>query len=199
MGSGVNGARGFYAAGGGADAGMYPASGYGFTSLSADPVDATGDSTFTDGTFFVCRMWVPAGKPLAAVGVAVQTAATGGSASGANGVVVYEDDGTQAGVQSNTAMWSGAGWRFTDLATPIAAQGAGRCVRVGIAVGGWTGVRLWYANRTPGAETIINGGRTSSHRRCVFASGVAAFPASITPASYGTPSAFLPPIGLAAS
>lgn len=178
--------------------GYYPPSGYGLVSLSVDPVDATGDSTFTDGTFFVSRMFVPAATPVATVGVGVSVAATGGAAANGNGVVIYEDDGTLAGSQSVPNLWnSGAGWKFADLGTPVAAQSAARWVRVGILVGGWTGVRLWFANRTTGAEAIISGGRTSTHRRTVFASGVTAFPASITPASYGTLTAFLPVIGLA--
>lgn len=183
-----------------ADPGYYPPAGYGLNSLCADPVEFDGDSSYGAGSFFIVRMWVPPLEPIASVGVGVQTAATGGAASDTNGVVIYEDDGTQAGSGVAANLWnSGTGWVFTPLGAPIAAQLAGRFVRVGILINGWSGVRLFYANRNSGSSIIVNGGKTATHRRIAFSSGVLAFPASIDPVTYGSTSAFLPLIGLSAT
>lgn len=188
--------------GGGVDPGLFPAAGYGCISLSADLDNFDGDSTFTDGTFFIARMWVPANQQIAAVGVGIQTAAAGGAASNTNGVVVYEDNGTQAGSGTNANLFNGStGVVYQTLTSAVAAQGSGRFVRVGVLVGGWTGVRLFYANRGTGAAytAMINGSRSGVNNRAVFNTGVTAFPASITPASYGTPTTFIPLLTLAAS
>jgi hypothetical protein len=180
--------------------GYYPPVGYGLNSVSADPAAFDGDSTFGSGSFFIVRMWVPPGEPLAAVGVGVSAAAVGGVASDTNGAVIYDDSGTQVGSGVAANLWnSGTGWVFVALGTPIVAQSAGRFVRVGILVNGWSGVRLFFSDRNTGSNLVLNGGRTATHRRCSFNSGVLSFPASITPASYGSSSAFLPLIGLSAS
>lgn len=177
-----------------AGAGYYPISAMGFCAIAAAPETFTGDSSLSTGDFFVPRMWVPGGQPIARAAVHIHTAGTFASDGLFNGAVVFDDAGNQLGISADTpTLWAAAGWRNVALTATIAPQAAGRFVRVGFMCRGWTGTHLWFSS--PFAD-VLNGGITTTHRRNIVQTGTTAVPASINPATFGTASSFVPPFAL---
>lgn len=184
------------ASGGAAALGYYPPDAYGFFALSCPVEAAKGNSS---PATFVVRMWVPASQPIAKVGLAINTAGTWVSNGNVSGHAVYEDDGTKAADTGDIAgtLWTSAGWAVASLTTPVGAASSGRYVRVMVVANGWSTLQIQYTTGTK--DVVLNGGNGVTNRRNVFASTPATFPASINPATYGTPNDFMPLMGLASS
>lgn len=173
-------------------AAIYPLGAYGFVSASGPMENFTANSTFNNWTV---RMFVPGGKAVTAVLVAVNTAGTLG-AGGLNGFAVYSDDGTaQLGITpTDNRLWDSVGWRTASLGMPIAAQSADAYVRVVVAVNGYT-ASPYIPYAVIGASDGLFLNRQS--RRTAYLGGLSVFPASFNPATYGTLTNYLPFIGLA--
>lgn len=94
----------------------------------------------------------------------------------------------------DATLWEDIGWQSATMQATIAAESSGRFVWVIALVNGWTGMFTLYA-----VSLSINGGVGAlTHRRAFFRAGTADLPASFDPASYGTTTGFLIPVGLAA-
>lgn len=181
--------------------GAYPLSAYGFVA-AAMPIEHFNESgNLGDGTLFLTRVWVPGGAAITGIAVHVRAAGVApGGAADFNGGVIYSDAGAQVGItaDNDTGLWDVVGWHALDLVAPIAAQAAGRFVRVGVVMNDYTGtVGLWYGLGASGNVPLNGGaGAASGHRRSVFENGVTTPAASITPATYGTLTGFTAPVAL---
>lgn len=175
--------------------GVYPLSGYGFFTISAQP--EAFDSSAGDGGggyIRIVRMWVPANKVINGLCIHVFQAGTYGG-SGWNGGGIYDDSGNL--VQSTAdipTLWDTTGWRDANLTSAIPAQSSGRFVYAAVLSNGYTGLQFLFAvTSTP---TPLIGGHGVTNRRNMFESGNSTLPASFNPATYGTAGGYLPAIGL---
>lgn len=156
----------------------YPLAGYGFIAASMPLEAADGDSNH--GPNWCTRIWVPAGKAIAHVGIFVTI--PGAAGTGVNGFGVYDDDGDfVAATVNDLSLWTADhDWAFASFASPIAAQGSGRFVRV---VSVASGTDPWVLYWTQGsAEKVMQGGiGVTNHRRAI--AGItdfsSAFPSTI--------------------
>lgn len=171
---------------------VYPLEGMGFHSASCDPVTPQVQSTF--GTWHL-RVWIPAGKPLATVGIVITSAGTLG-AGGLNCYGLYSDDGATLIGQTpiTNSLWTGTNLVVATLSATIAAEPVGRFIRVIPNVEGYSGSpSVAYVVPVHSAGATING---TGHlqRRSAFVSSpfTGAFPASIDPDTLGTATNFLP-------
>jgi hypothetical protein len=144
----------------------YPLSGYGFIASSFPLESASGDSDH--GPNWTTRVWVPAGKAIAAIGTFVTI--SGSAGSGYNGFAIYDDTGNKVDeTPSDDNLWiADHDWIFKALTTPIAAQETGRFVRVVSVVQGG-GNNPWVAYWTRGGmDKVIQGGYgVSNHKRAI--------------------------------
>lgn len=172
---------------------VYPLSAYNWHSASVDPTECQGNAALDNGYF--ARIFVPAGKAITTLGTIVKTAGTVG-AGGLNGFKVFDDTGAGvAATVDDNNLFTAAGWVTKALGSPIAAQGADRYVWVGVASKGYTAAPVILFAVT-GTQVTDGGGNSVTHRRGIFSS-ITSWPASFTPASYGSSlSGFLPLIVL---
>lgn len=173
----------------------YPLAGYNFIAASLPIEAAHGDANH--GSNWCTRVWVPANKPITAIGIFVTI--PGSVGSGNNGFAIYDDDGAfVAGTVSDNNLWTvDHDWSIKALAAPIAAQSSGRFVRV---VSVASGTDPWILYWTQGsAELLMQGGYgVTNHRRAIasVADFSASFPSTID-LETGSTFDFLPLIVLA--
>jgi len=140
----------------------YPLSAYGLFSASFPIEAASGDSNH--GPSWCTRLYVPKNKAITAIGAFVTI--PGSAGTGYNGFGVYDDAGNfvDSTPDDDTLWQADHNWSFKALASPIAAQGADRFVRI---VSVCSGTDPWVAYWTHGGmDKIIQGGYgISNHRR----------------------------------
>lgn len=159
---------------------VYPIEeGYGYHSASISPDDATAASGIGG---WHTRIWVPAGKAISTAAIFVTTAGVGTPTLA--GFAVYTDDGqTKLGeTTADNNIFASTGTRSGTFASPIAAQGSGRFVRVLFSQNYSTsGVSCTFATENgPGGGAAFNGGLAV---RTAFFSALSSFPASFDPST----------------
>ncbi len=110
----------------------------------------------------------------------------------ASGVAIYTDAGVLVQSVLNNAFFTSTGWKTATLTSTIAAQSTERYVYLGLITNFVTLPGIY------GQLDSIWNGLPSTHRRVISSTGVTAFPASFTPASYGVNEITVPFIGLGA-
>lgn len=169
------------------DPAPYPLSAYGLvtSSFHMDSANSVAN-TVSVNTIEIYRMWVPPGKTLTGAATFVTTAGAAATASGASGFALYSDDGaTQLAITpTDYALFTTAGLRSAAFTTPVAAQSAGRWVRLAMIHTCVTVPKFMTGFGMTAA--VLNSARTGIHRRGIFATGTTAFPASFNPATFGT-------------
>ncbi len=170
----------------------YPLSQYGFHSSSVDISSATGTTTLLNGKLYLTRILVPANVTISKIYFYVKTIGLM-LLTGTSGVALYTDAGVSLGTVISNALFGTVGWRTATLSTPVASQANARYIWVGIMANVTTSPVICSVNFTPS-----NGGSTTAHRRNISNLGVATFPSSITPASYGSLEDDTPLIALSA-
>lgn len=169
---------------------VYPISSYGFVAVSMNIEAARLATGFGN---WVTRVWVPAGKAIAKVGVYVT--GTGVTGSGLNSFAVYSDAGDLLqSTPTDNDLWTSEGWTIRSLSSPIAAEGSGRFVRVAVALNG-SSPNVLYASHD-GPSTVYNGGDIS-HRRAYAVGSRGSWPSTINPATEGDDYPYLPLVVLA--
>ncbi|MEU1731382.1 hypothetical protein [Streptosporangium sp. NPDC020145] len=176
----------------------FPLSGYGLLAASGDPLSFLNVSSLGGNTVFLARVWVPAGTPITSLWCAVRDGGTYSGSSTPNQLGLYTGAGVPVDATPNdSTLWTASGWRGRALAGgTIAAQGAGRWVYVGIIAGGMSGVNIPYpvgANDGHASWFAIGSGVTA--RRAMYA-GATSLPGPFDPTSYGTPTSYVPLVGI---
>jgi hypothetical protein len=178
--------------------GLYPLSAYGFFTASAVIEAFTSNSTASN--FMATRIFVPAGKPIVGIGTVVRSVGTLNT-GGTNGFAIYDDSGgLVASTVSDDNLWLSTGWQTKTFTSTIAAQASDRFVYACMMVNGYSAnPGILYNVLGNGVNNASGGGYgVPNHRRFFYNNGVASWPASFNPASYGLdPSGFLPLIALA--
>jgi hypothetical protein len=174
---------------------VYPLlEGYGFHSTSVDPAAAAGDSTFAS---WMVRVWVPAGKVITTIGQPVALAGTVTGATDLDAWAVYSDNGSSLlGQTANVpSFWTTVGMRTASLLAPVAAQGAGRFVRVLANLSTFSAaphVAYFIAGGSSPTYSINGNPATLQRRTAATSSYAGSWPSSISPASLGTALQYLP-------
>src|SRR5690606_30747703 len=92
---------------------VYPLlEGYGFVGASYRPMPS-GTSVLGNGVMHFARVWIPAGREIDGLWIAVRTAASGhDGTSGPNCLAVYDDSGSLIDTTVDDAsLWTDVGWR----------------------------------------------------------------------------------------
>lgn len=170
---------------------VYPLSAYGFFTASDSISVFSAEGGVPD--FHAARIFVPAGKAIAKVGAVLNTGGTLGT-GGENSFGIYTDAGVfVASTPSDNSMWQTAGWVVRTLTTAIAAGLADRFVIVSGLVNGYTvAPRATYCIHGAAGDGLNSAG----HFRTYYRYGVVSWPASFTPATYGTLTSYLPLLAL---
>lgn len=176
--------------------GTYPPQGYGFFAFPGDIGLFTNGTSAGNGQLTIERLYVPAGQDIEVIGILLANNGTYDGSGGANnGMGLYTDAGVLVeAVKPGATVWTtGAGtWKIFTLASPIAGQGSGRFVYVGLLVHDYgAGNPNIYYHNVP--EVLWKGGNGVTHRRTFYQTGVSDFPASFNPDTYGNDSSgYLP-------
>lgn len=158
----------------------YPLSNYGFNATTVPITSATGTTALLNGKLYLVRTLVPANVAINKISFYITNLGLM-LLTGTSGVAVYSEAGAMLGSVINTALFGTLGWRTATLSSTIAAQSTSRYVWVGIMANVTTSPVISSINFTPS-----NGGVSTTHRKSISATGVATFPSSITPATYGS-------------
>lgn len=158
---------------------IYPLeAGYGYHSASVPIESANVVSSFAG---WHTRIWVPAGKVINSAAMVITIAAAGTPLTLA-GFALYTDDGqTKLGETTpDSSLFLSTGYRQATFPTPIAAQSAGRFVRVVVSSDYSTsGPSCHFAvGDGPASGAIFNGGLAV---RTAFLSALSSFPATFNP------------------
>ncbi|GLZ36204.1 hypothetical protein Lesp02_83910 [Lentzea sp. NBRC 105346] len=131
-------------------------------------------------------IFVPAGKALTTCWCMVHSAGTLG-AGGENGFAVYDITGAQLGTTpSDSSLFTSTGVRGKALSAPVAASTSRRVVFMELRREGWS-VEPSFAFQTgPSGAGAYDGGWPSGIRKSFYAGGTG-HPASINPATHGSP------------
>lgn len=174
----------------------------GFVCWTGDPLHWSTLSTIGDGNTSWVRLPVPAGQTIEKLWVCVGTAGSYAASSGKpNRMALADDNGNVLSLTpDDPTLYTVQGWRSGTLAAPQAAQSTPRWVYVGLIVGDMSGLQLRYPTNASlfGGTTetnTINGG-PETRRRAMYANGLSALPATFTPSSYGTVTAYMPLLAL---
>ncbi len=180
------------------DLGYYPPSGYGLTALSIDPGICQNASGVSGNTIWGTRLWIPAGVAINNLWAAVHQAGTYATSGTPNMLAAYDDTGNPisgCATPNSNALWTTVGWVGGAVGTPAGAQAAGRFVYVLAIVGGMTNLYWGFA---PGASdanaAYASTGPAGGNRRSFYVAA-SALPASFNPATYGTSTGYLTPVG----
>lgn len=167
----------------------YPLSEYGLIGSSINPSAAANTISMTNGKLWLTRVYVPANTSISKVHFNVKIA---GSMPGTatSGVAVYSDTGVQLGTVLSNTLFTTTGWKTATLTSAIPAQSSARFVYIGI---------VCNFSTLPGIYGLSDGPWNllpSTHRRNISIVSTTTFPASFTPASYGTNEIIMPLVGL---
>lgn len=177
---------------------IFPIAHYGLVSASGDPlVFMTESSLGNDGAFYT-RLWIPANKSFTKLWAAVRVAGVSDDATSGNRLALFDGEGVLVDTTaSNTALWTSTGWVGGPLqGGTIASQTTGRFVYVGIFCRGMTtSPRLAFVDIANDFASMQTGPGTSK-RRNMFASGTTSVPSSFDPSSHGSPTGFVPLLGI---
>lgn len=168
---------------------------YGLVAANGNILDFRDPSPMgTNGWF--SAIFVPAGEPITTCWCAVHTAGVLG-AGGENGFAVYDITGAQLGVTtSDSALFTSTGVRSKALVSPIPAADVDRVVFVELRREGWGTEPQFAFMQTANAAGLLDGDFPSGIRKS-FVAGGTGHPASINPATHGSPSSgFQPFMGL---
>jgi len=182
--------------GGGAADGnsVFPLSHWGFLAATGNPEDFMSKSTYTNGTVFYSRMWIPSGVAITNLWVAVTDAGVHDGATTPNQLSVYDDAGTLLlSTANDNTLWTTVGWRGGALVGgPIASQGTGRFVYVSAIPRGMNTPAAIAYNTTPNDYAFQWIGPGQTKRRTFYSGGLTAPAATVNPASTGTPTGYTP-------
>lgn len=183
---------------------VYPLlEGYGFVGASYRPMPS-GTSVLGNGVMHFARVWIPAGREIDGLWIAVRTAAGGhDGTSGPNCLAIYDDSGNLIDTTVDDAsLWTDVGWRGDLLSGgPIPAQQTGRFVYVSAIARGFStspGVSFPTGTNDGDAPWFVSG-PTGGNRRSFYLSGQTSVPASFDPTSAGTATTFMPLYGVSGS
>lgn len=187
-------------AGGSTDApDRFSLSHYGFVAASGDPIDFIKESQFANDGAFYQRMWVPGGKPLAGLWVAVVTAGTWGGSTHGNRLGLYDDTGALIDTTADDdTLWNAVGWRGGALQLgTVASQSNGRFVYVGVFCRGTTNAPTFlFPTNTNPVYAVVQTGPSTTKRRCMYNGSTTSVPSSFDPTSHGSATGFIPLIGI---
>lgn len=171
---------------------------YNMFMMTGKPLDFLNASTWNNNDHSVQLLFVPAGKAITKVGVAVRTNGVYSATGTPSQVKVYDDTGALIGSSpDDVAMWLTKGWNLQTLSTPITASGSDRWVYVGISGGGFTGhSAAWPSAINPDLPEYTSTGLIVGRRRCFYSGSALGLPNSINPATYGTTTTYIPLIAL---
>lgn len=183
-----------------ASASVFPLfEGYGLLAASGDPIQWMANSSVTNGSVFLARVWIPANTTITNLWAAVRTAGTHDAVTTPNRLGLYDAAGTFVdGTVDNSALWTVAGWRGGALSLgAVASQAAGRFVYIGMLARGLTGGSWPYPaladdNQTAWSNFAVGG----STKRGLYIAGQTSLPASFNPTTGGTTTAFIPLVGV---
>jgi hypothetical protein len=171
---------------------------WGFKAASDNPLAFMSQGPIVNGQQFTTAVWVPAGVAITNVYAAITTAGVYDGSTTENRLGVYEANGTKVGQTADLGnAWQTTGWRGGAIAGgPIASQGTGRFVWVGVVVRGYTSSPSFAYPASPSdfAHQIIGPGQT--RRRTFYSGGQTALLASIDPATTGTATGYATAIGI---
>ncbi|MGW4426441.1 hypothetical protein [Streptosporangium sp. NPDC004631] len=179
--------------------GIYPPAGYGLLAMSGTPESFMLGSSPSNNTATGACVWIPAGVAITNLWAAVRAGGTYSASGTPNRLGLYDDNGAQVALTpDDSTLWTAAGWRGGALTGgPIAAQGAGRWVYVLAIVGGMSGVTVPYPSAANDANSPwFDVGVSVARRRAFYTGGVVAMPASFDPTGYGTPTTYVPLLGV---
>lgn len=174
----------------------YPLAGYGLVAATDNPASFSGSGSIGTGYVWLTRLWVPPHTPFSKIAMVVVTGDTYTPSAVPNQLGWYTDDGILQDVTANdSTMWATGGtWYVGTLSTPVPAQSTGRFIYVASITGGFNTVsHLYIAGANYQVLTNIVG---SAKRRCMYINGQTGLPTSFDPTSYGTPTAYIPLMGL---
>ncbi|MEV7006856.1 hypothetical protein [Streptosporangium sp. NPDC051022] len=176
---------------------MFPAAGYGLVALSGDPENFMLGSGASNNTVYGALLALEPGLPASGLYAAVRTAGTYVGSGTPNQIGLYTEAGqpiTQ--IPNDPALWTGDGWRGAQFASAVPAQDTLRWLYVLIVVGGMSGLSLPYpTNANDGNASWFCTGVGVTRRRGFYAAGTS-LPASFNPSSYGTPTTYIPLVGI---
>lgn len=174
----------------------FPPAGYNLISMSGAPEAFMGVSPLANNNPFFARLFLPAGKALTNVYVAVRDAGTYDGVTTGNTLNVYDDSvpTTQLGTIGETpSLWTANGWRGGAIVGgPIALSTNDRFIYVGAIARGMTvAPNVTYMTSAQDAQTAwFDFGPGQTHKRGMYANATA-LPASFDPTSFGTTTTFL--------
>jgi len=173
---------------------------YGIYSITGSPIHFLSSSPWGATDHNISALFVPAGKAITAVRVAIRVSASFSATSAASQVKIYDVTGALIGSSpDDNTMALARGWSLQTLSTPIASSGSNRYVFVGVSLGGFAGASLaWPTGISTDVPEITSVGSFTGLRRGFYASNASGLPGSFNPASYGTATSYLPLLGLVA-
>jgi hypothetical protein len=178
----------------------FPLDHYGLIAASGDPADFSDKSSYTSGTVFYTRIWIPAGKPITGLWVGVTDAGVHDGSTTPNYLGLYDDNGVPIDqTANNSALWTAVGWRGGALAAGvIPAQPVGRYVYMGgLARGMSTPPSVGYITSADDfAFQWLGIAGATTKRRNFYAAGQTNLTAAINPVSTGTPTGYIPMFGI---
>lgn len=166
----------------------FPISHWGLVAASDNPISFYNPSQVSAQDWYT-RVWIPAGKAVAGLYLAVATAGTHDGVTTGNGLALYDDTGALVDtIAYADALWATAGWRGGALlGGTIAAQTAGRWVYLGAKVRGYAANAPAFAYATGANDRSYHyTGPATTKRRTFYQAAAATFPATIDPAATGT-------------
>jgi hypothetical protein len=166
----------------------FPVSHWGLVAASDNPIAFYNPSQVSAQDWYT-RVWIPAGKAVTGLYLAIATAGTHDGVTTGNGLALYDDSGTLVDtIAYADSLWATVGWRGGNLlAGAIAAQASGRWVYLGAKVRGYAANAPAFAYATGANDrTYHYTGPATTKRRTFYQAAAATFPATIDPTATGT-------------
>lgn len=179
--------------------GIYPPAGYGLLAMSGMPEAFMLGSGPSNNTVVGARVWIPAGVAITSLWAAVRAGGTYSASGTPNCLGLYTDPGVQVALTpDDSTLWTQPGWRGGALiGGTVAAQGTGRWVYVLAIVGGMSSVTVPYPSAANDANAPwFDVGVGVTRRRAFYAPGVTSMPGLFDPTAYGTPTTYVPMVGV---
>lgn len=166
----------------------FPVSHWGLVAASDNPIAFYNPSQVSAQDWYT-RVWIPAGKAVTGLYLAIATAGVHDGVTTGNGLALYDDSGALVDtIAYADSLWATAGWRGGNLlGGAIAAQAAGRWVYLGAKVRGYAANAPAFAYATGANDRSYHyTGPATTKRRTFYQAAAATFPATIDPAATGT-------------